>query len=515
MAAGTGERDGRQAVSDASDPAWRSDPRFRTALEAMIDGVVIYSSIRDSRGVIVDFRCEYANESIVKNGGLPPREQVGRTMLETWPHVGDPEIFSLYRRVVETGEPLVREVPWFEDRRVSGSFEIQAARLDDGIVLVLRDTTERTNTEAELRASEQRLETFIQAIPAGIVVADWQGPVFMNVAAHELLGRGLVREHSPEDLPAIYNLYRAGTDELYPVEEMPLRRALIEERTVSASDIVIRRPDGDVPVDSFATPLRDERGEIYSTIAVITDATERRARAAELADAHAALESAHEELSEFAAHAAHDLAEPLRGVAGFAEVLRDRHGENLGDEGRMWLDLMIDGTVRMRALIDELLVLAQAGSQPFRHEPVALDDLVRRIRDGLCAAHDDPSTLRTAGLLPVVLGDERQLLRVLQNLVGNALKFRRPDVAPVVVVDAERLGSVWEVRVTDNGIGVPPDQRERIFEPFHRLAGEAESGAGLGLAICRRIVERHGGTIRVESADDGIGSRFCFTLPSA
>jgi signal transduction histidine kinase len=168
----------------------------------------------------------------------------------------------------------------------------------------------------------------------------------------------------------------------------------------------------------------------------------------------------------------------------------------------------------MRALIDELLTYAQAGSVISEPTSVDLRALVVEERDVLAATFEDAGATVEIGDLPVVNAHAEQLARVIQNLLANAVKFASPGVLPHVVVDAERHGDEWHVRCTDNGVGIPAGEEESVFVPFYRLSSGDVSGVGLGLAICRKVIERHGGRLWVEPAPDG-GSRFTFTLPVA
>jgi signal transduction histidine kinase len=293
-----------------------------------------------------------------------------------------------------------------------------------------------------------------------------------------------------------------------------LRRALREGVSVGARDVVIRREDCEVPIDSFATPLRDASGEVVAAITVFGDSTGRRAAERQLEAALEERRQAHRDLSDFASHVAHDLAAPARGIAGFAELLQGRESERFDEESRRWLELIVEETAQMRSLIDELLLYAQAGSRPFARRVVDLTRVVAATRDQLRPRLVETKGALIARALPNVVGDPIQIARVIQNLVDNGLKFSRPGVAPEVVVDAVRLGELWQIRVADNGVGVSAEDREQIFAPFARPANSGAQGSGLGLAICRRIVERHGGSIWAETVR-GPGMRICFTLPAA
>ena len=473
MAADTSERDEPDEVTSTA-PVWRTDPRFRIAVEALLDGLAIYTSIRDADGEIVDFRCEFANQAVVANGGEPPDEQVGRTMRELVPRIDEQGIFAAHVRVVETGERAFLEITWPADDGSTGWFEVHSARLDDGCVVVFRDVTERHRTEAALRASEARLDTFLQALPAGVAVVDAEGPVFVNRFGLELFGDNVRRDLPLNDITARYSLMRFGTDEIYPLDELPLTQALRDGVTAEADDVAIRRSDRDVPVDSFATPLYDDDGEVVAAISVFHDATDRRNRDQQLNEALADLAQANTELSEFAAHAAHDLAEPLRAIAGFTDLLRRRYGAQLDEEALDWLDLMLGGAARMHALIDDLVAYSRAGSVLYEPASVDLGTVLEMAGEALSGTLDETGATLEIGELPVVSGDASQLVRLFQNLLTNALKFARPGVPPQIVVAATRRGDAWVVTVTDNGRGIPESERERVFAPFQRVGSDAE-----------------------------------------
>ena len=263
------------------------------------------------------------------------------------------------------------------------------------------------------------------------------------------------------------------------------------------------------------TALRDEDGTLVGFAKVTRDLTERRAAREALKASAEELARSNAELERFASAAAHDLIEPLQTMAGFAELVERRYGERLDDDGREFLGHITDGARRMRNLIDGLLRYARVSQADVQLEPVdvagSLDTVVRNLEAALRASggtldYDAPA-------LPCVLADEDLLVNVLQNLVANALKFSG-DRPPEVTVRAEReAGDRWRITVADNGVGIDAADQERIFAMFGRarLAGAAQPGVGLGLALCDRLIARLGGTIGVDS-EPGAGSRFWFTL---
>lgn len=201
-------------------------------------------------------------------------------------------------------------------------------------------------------------------------------------------------------------------------------------------------------------------------------------------------------------------------VSGFVSLLRDRYGDRLDDKAREYIAFAVEGVERMSTMIRDLLSYSRvdAGQPP---GPLRLDDALRAAVAMLRAAIEESGAAVTCDTLPTVMADYAQVRQVLQNLLGNAIKFRAPQRPPRIHVNARPQDGWWVICVADNGIGIRPEHRDRVFELFRRLHPRgAYGGTGIGLAICRRIVERHGGRIWVEPGTTE-GSVFCFTLPAA
>lgn len=229
-----------------------------------------------------------------------------------------------------------------------------------------------------------------------------------------------------------------------------------------------------------------------------------------------AVRRSNDDLQQFAYVASHDLQEPLRMVASFLQLLERRYGPMLDDDGREYIHFAVDGAIRMKQLIEDLLAFSRIDSRGAPLAKVDLEQITRESCDNLAAAiQESGATITWKSPLPRVMGDEGQLVRLMQNLLGNAIKYRSPGTAAEITISALRRGEFWTVAVADNGIGIAPEYHERIFMIFQRLHGiGAYEGTGIGLAICKRIVERHGGEIWVESQENN-GSVFKFTLKAA
>ena len=252
---------------------------------------------------------------------------------------------------------------------------------------------------------------------------------------------------------------------------------------------------------------------LRETLAQRTQAQQALVRKAlELRASNEELQRSNRDLAQFASIVSHDLGQPLLTISGFLQLLRRLLGDKLDAAGAHALDGALQGAERMRMITDDLLAYSRVGTAPPTREPVDLAALVGQTRDNLGFAIAESGAEVVAEELPTVMGQRSLLAQLLQNLVANALKFVPPGVAPVVRLTCEDQGTAWCVSVRDNGIGVPDDDRERIFEMFQRLPErEAYPGTGIGLAICKRVVELHGGRIWVEPAPGG-GSAFRFTI---
>lgn len=218
-----------------------------------------------------------------------------------------------------------------------------------------------------------------------------------------------------------------------------------------------------------------------------------------------------EDLQQFAYVASHDLREPLRMVSDYIALLEKRYSDKLDDRGKVYMRFAMDGAVRMDTLIVDLLTYSRAGTAPIVLQRVDLMDVMEKVRTNLGAAIEESNARIEIGPLPTVAADMTQMIQLFQNLISNSLKYRGEN-DPIVRVSAVERSNEWEVAVRDNGIGIPPDQQKRLFQMFSRLHTRTEyEGTGIGLALAKRIVERHGGRIWVES--DGVhGSTFRFTI---
>jgi signal transduction histidine kinase len=299
----------------------------------------------------------------------------------------------------------------------------------------------------------------------------------------------------------------------------PLRRLTAAARLVADGDYSHRiEPGGPADLWSLAVSMEGMRSGLVSALDDSRTAAEVTAQQAADLDAQAGeLRRSNAELEQFAYVASHDLQEPLRKVASFCQLLEKRYGDQLDERGLQYIAFAVDGAKRMQVLINDLLTFSRVGRSGELVERLPLDQPLDTALNSLSVAIEDAdAVVERPERLPEVVGDPTLLAMLWQNLIGNALKFRAPGRPPVVqITAAAQPAGGWQFAVTDNGIGIPPEFAEKVFVIFQRLHGRGVyPGTGIGLALCKRIVEQHGGEMHLDTtyAD---GTRIIFTLPAA
>jgi PAS domain S-box-containing protein len=301
-------------------------------------------------------------------------------------------------------------------------------------------------------------------------------------------------------------------------EDAPIVEAIEQEiqagKTVKQEYRIIRPKTAEVRwVLTRIIPVLDQEGKVTRIDGLLIDVTESKQAEEALARKAEELTRSNTELQHFAYIASHDLQEPLRMVAGYTQLLARRYKEKLEPDAKEFIDFAVDGVTRMQALINALLAYSRIGTKGKEFEPTDLKAALDYALNNLRAAIQESGTVVTHDPLPTVMGDSTQLGQLLQNLIGNAIKFRGEE-APRIHLSCQQNDREWLLSVRDNGIGIDPQYVERIFVIFQRLHNKQEyPGTGIGLALCKKIVERHGGRIWVES-QPGEGATFYFTMPT-
>jgi PAS domain S-box-containing protein len=463
-----------------------------------------------------DFRFLHWNPAAERMFGFRNEEVVGRhpfeviVPLSVQPSVqrifdrlmaGDMEAHGSCENVTKDGRTVICRWHNTPLLRPDGTFE--------GVLSVAEDITEQQRAEEAVRDRAARLRAIVETAVDGIVTIDAQGLIdSFNPAAERLFGYEpdeVIGQNVSVLMPAPYHEEHDGYLCHY------LRTG--EKKIIgSGREVVGRRNDGSTfPLELAVSEMRVGGRRMFTGI--VRDISERK-RAQLLLERHAEeLARSNAELEQFAHVASHDLQEPLRMVASYLELLGERYKGQLDDKADTYIGYAVDGAARMKVLIRDLLLFSRVGTKGRPLEPMesraALDEAISNL--GL--AIREKAAAVTHGPLPPILGDPTQLPQLFQNLIGNALKFCEAG-PPQVHVTADRDGGQWVFAVRDNGIGIAPQHSQRIFQIFQRLHGRKEyPGTGMGLAICKKVVERHGGRIWVVS-QPGEGSTFCFTLPA-
>ncbi len=411
---------------------------------------------------------------------------------------------------------------------IRGAGEIGQGRLDYRIPVAGRDemaqlaaafnemAAQRKREETALRESEERFRGFFNTAAIGMVMGDTDGCfVQVNGAFCEIVGY--------DEKTLIGKPFQSLVHPLDLEEELlQLARLLKGEIPhYHREERLIHKQGHEVWVKVSVSLVRDKEGRPVNLIAGIENITELRQHRVHLEqmveDRTAKLMRSNQELEQFAYVASHDLQEPLRKVQAFGDRFVARYGDQVDEKGRDYLARMQGAGRRMATMIQDLLSLSRVTTQGETFVPVDLSREIQKVLSDLEVAIDECGGLFEIGDLPVIEADPSQIRQLMQNLLSNAFKYRRPEVTPLVkiyaVMDASEKGALCRIHVEDNGIGFEEKYAERIFQPFQRLHGRSEyPGTGIGLTVCRKIVERHGGSIAVKS-EPGRGSTFIVTLP--
>lgn len=459
--------------------------------------------------------CRYASAACRRLLGYAPDELVGTSAYD-FVHPADTDAVVAAHTVIRaTAEPhtAVYRVRHRLGHDVWLETTGYAIRDTTGTVVELqttsRDVTQRHTAELALRESEQRFRLAMGNAPIGMALVSLDGEaVDVNDSLCAILGRtrdelmGLTFQDvtHPEDLDTDLEYVR----QLLAGE---IHHYTMEKRYLLPSGAVVWALLG-------GSLVRDDAGEALYFIAQVVDISERKADELALEQANRDLARSNAELERFAAVASHDLRSPIATIRGFLDLLHDRYEPVLDPQGRQIVEVARRVTIQMAESVEGLLVLARVGSEELELGELPLESVVQEVVEALRPVLTDAEADLRIGELPVVTGDRAQIRVLLQNLLANAARFRAPDRRLVVAIDAQQAEPFWRISVRDNGVGLDPADAERIFELFtgSRTARSA-GGAGIGLSTCRRIVERHGGSIRALPAHPG--ARFEFTLPCA
>ncbi|PSQ24677.1 histidine kinase [Halobacteriales archaeon QS_9_67_17] len=447
-----------------------------------------------------------ANPAVEDIFGYDPDEVVGEPLTVLMPD----RLHESLRRYLETGE---RTLDWeyveLSGRHKDGhdvplavsftEYETDAERLFTGII---RDIAERTDRQREFERTRRRYQTLVENFPNGVVALVDEDLRYLTFGG-TLEGDTDTPRANIEGEPVREVLPRNVADLVVPHYES----ALDGDSSMFESTV-----DDSVYQFHFI-PVRDDDGTVSTALGMSQDITERKQYERQLNETIEKLQTSNERLEQFAYAVSHDLQEPLRMISSYLQLLETRYADALDEDAEEFIDFAVDGADRMRAMIEGLLEYSRVATRGGPLEPIDADDVLDEALADLHLQIEEADATVTADDLPTVTADPDQIGQVFRNLISNAIEYsgERP---PEVHVSADRVDDAWRFAVADRGIGITPDQHGRIFDIFETVHTiEEGAGSGIGLALCQRIVERHGGDIWVDS-ELGEGATFYFTIPT-
>src|SRR6266404_3535243 len=489
-----------------------SEARYRSTFELAGSGI---------GHIGLDRKFIRVNRRLCEILGYPEHELIGMTGRQI-SHPEDLEVIDTQRKRLYAGEidhvHLEKRYLRKDGSTVWVAFSMVLERDAEGRpayeIAIFDDITERKRAERAVRESEERFRSLTQ------LSSDWYWEQDETFALRFMSQR--MGEKTGLAASAFIGRKRWDQPALNLSDEDWARHRAQLERHEPFRDFEMERPNpagGTRWVSVTGEPVTDENGKFRGYRGVGSDVTERKAAEAELKRAHddlakkaEELQRSNAELEQFAYVASHDLQEPLRMVSSYTQLIGKRYGDKLDSDAKEFMHYIVDGAARMKQLIEDLLAYSRVGTKGKEFKPVSVEAPLRKAITNLHAAIAESSAAVTWDPLPTVDADEVQLAQLFQNLMGNALKFRGAAVPRIHVSATDQEGD-WHISIADNGIGIEPQYFERIFMLFQRLHTMGEyPGTGIGLAICKKVVERHGGRIWVTSTL-GEGSQFHITLP--
>jgi signal transduction histidine kinase len=518
-------------LREVYDRLHESQDRYRVLLDSINQGFAIFEMIFDEDGKAVDYWVVDENAHFEEHTGI--KNATGKRIRELLPNV-DEHWFQVYGNVALTGETIRFQQ---NSQPLKRWFDLYAFRMGGAdsrqVGVLFTDITQQKMTEMALAEKDVNLRSIIQNAPVAIFIFRGEDMVIetANKMALEMIRRTPVVVGRPllEAVPELkgslaYKIFETvfqtgipqyGQEVLVPLE----RNGLLEDRYFNFAYTPLLEAGGVVGVIDVATEVTDQvlaRKKIEETVA---------SRTRELAEANLALQNSNQELQrsnanleEFAHAASHDLKEPIRKIRFFTQQLKERLALHLNDKEQWSFSRIENATERMGLLIDDLLLYAHVSHRPVEKEEVDLNRKIRKVLEDLELDIEEKKAVIGIGQLPVVSGFRRQLQQLFQNLISNALKYSKAGVPPQIDIDAaikqENGKSYHVIHIKDNGIGFPQEYAEKIFQMFTRLHGKDEySGTGVGLSIVRKVVEHHGGFIRVQS-EPNVGTTFSVYFPA-
>jgi PAS domain S-box-containing protein len=492
---------------DAERHLAQMEGRYRGLLEAAPDAMVVVN--QGGEIVLLNVQAEkqfgYSRDELV---GQKVKNIIPEGFAERLIADGTRSAAEALAQQIGTGIELIAR----RKNRSEFPIEIMLSPLESAegtlVTAAIRDISVRRAAERHLAQMEGRYRGLLEAAPDAMVVVNQKGEiVLLNVQAEKQFG------YSRDELVGqkVKNIIPQGFAERLVADALRSVEDALAQQIGTGIELTGRRKDSsEFPIEIMLSPLESAEGILVT--AAVRDITTRKTAEANLLNKMEELNRSNEELGQFAYIASHDLQEPLRMVASYTQLLSRRYKGKLDSDADEFIAFAVDGASRMQRLIQDLLAYSRVGTKGRDLLDISSEEALQQALINLRGAIEEKGALVTHDPLPAVVADDMQLIQLFQNLVGNAIKYQNAGI-PKVHISASRNGSKkWTFSVKDNGLGIDPQYFEKIFGMFQRLHKREEfAGTGIGLAICKKIVERHGGSISVES-QPGQGSTFRFAL---
>ncbi len=481
--------------------------RYRGLLEAAPDAMVVVNQA--GKIVLLNVQAE-------KQFGYRRDELVGQRVTNIIPDGFAERLIADDLRSTEDAlaQQIGTGIELTARRKDSSEFPIEIMlsplQSDEGtlVTAAIRNISVRKRAEAHLAQMEGRYRGLLEAAPDAMVVVNQAGEiVLLNVQAEKQFG------YRRDELVGqrVTNIIPDGFAERLIADGLRSEEDALAQQIGTGIELTARRKDGSqFPIEIMLSPLQSADGTLVT--AAIRDISVRKTAEEHLIQNVAELKRSNVELGQFAYIASHDLQEPLRMVASYTQLLSRRYKGRLDADADEFIAFAVDGASRMQRLIQDLLAYSRVGTKGQDLVETSSEEALQQALANLRSAIEEGGAQVTHDPLPPVRADERQLIQLFQNLVGNAIKYQKPGVPKIHISAAMNKGKKWDFSVEDNGLGIDAQYFDKIFGMFQRLHKRDEfAGTGIGLAICKKIVERHGGAISVES-EPGHGSTFHFDL---
>jgi PAS domain S-box-containing protein len=481
-------KEGRQKIYTLEN----TDSPYRMLIENIPEGALTLSR----EGIVL-----FSNTTFAEMSRQPLEKILGTSFADHFTPKDRKGIRALIEEAVEA--PAKGQFRLCEDT-MAIPVQVSASPLDpasDGKIGIV--VTGRSEDEERIRLQARMLDSVADAV----ITTDPDGRIiYLNHAGGKLFGWKPGKAIGRDIFEFI--------DPKRPIAgDPPDRKTDFSDIMTWSGEVTVHHRDGHpIPVFASKSPVFDSLGNLTAFVCALHDISDQKQTEGHLKEYAANLKRSNEDLERFAYVASHDLKEPLRMVILFSQLLEQNYKGKLGTDADEYIGYIVEGGTRMGDLVNDLLDYARVTSTGKAFEPTDMNEAMQEALSNLEVSIQESGARIESGPLPTVLADRSQMNLVFQNLLSNAIKFRKGP-APSIAIGAARQGGDWVFSVRDDGIGIDPEFRDKIFEIFQRLHARTEySGTGVGLAICKRIVERHGGTIWVESAS-GTGSTFFFTIP--